>query len=135
MFEDTIFLYVEDDPNSRKVMNLLMKRAMQAKALFMFEDSHHFEERLEALTAVPDVVLLDIQVEPLDGFEMISIIRQMPKFANAKVIALTASVMNEEVEKLRTAGFDGTISKPLCMTAFPTLVQRIAAGESVWHIA
>ena len=135
MLEDIVFLYVEDDPNSRKVMNLLMTKFLKVKALFLFEDSTDFENRLRDLDPIPEIILLDIQVYPLDGFDMLKIIRQTPKLQQSKVIALTASVMNEEVERLRTAGFDGTISKPLSMSNFPTLIHRIANGESVWYIA
>lgn len=72
-------------------------------------------------------------MEPTNGFEMIHLIRQMPEYQDKPVIALTASVMSEEVEQLRAAGFNGTISKPLPMSEFPALLQRIARGESVWY--
>ena len=135
MLDDRVFLYVEDDPHSRTVMRLLLTKSLHVKKLTIFEDSQNFEVRINELEHVPDVILLDIQVPPLDGFEMIKIIRQAPKFESTKVIALTASVMNEEVEKLRAAGFDGTISKPLRMVAFPDQIRRIVKGESVWSIA
>lgn len=132
--ENTSFLYVEDDPNSRQVMELLLTKAMNVGNLIIFKDSIDFESRLQALKIIPNIVLLDIHVEPYDGFEMLAVIREMPEFKNAKVIALTASVMNEEVEMIRAKGFDGTISKPLSIATFPELIHRIVAGESVWYI-
>ncbi|MCB0034498.1 MAG: response regulator [Anaerolineales bacterium] len=134
MLNTLSFLYVEDDPNSRKVMDLIMNKAMQVKSLVIFEDSKDFQTRLENLSPRPDIILLDIHVEPLDGFEMLKIIRQSANLHGVKVIALTASVMNEEIEKLRTEGFDGTVSKPLSLPILPGLFERIANGESVWHI-
>lgn len=134
LLENVSFLYVEDDPSSRQVMELLMTRAMTVKSLVIFEDSEDFITNLQALDTTPDIFLLDIHVEPYDGFEMLAMIRQIDELKNRKVIALTASVMNEEVEAMRSKGFDGTISKPLSMSDFPKLMQRIVAGESVWHI-
>ena len=134
MLENVSFLYVEDDLNNRQVMELILTRVTKVKSLVIFEDSVDFSTKLLALAPIPDVILLDIHVEPYDGFEMLSMIRQMDKFKDCKVIALTASVMNEEVEAMRSKGFDGTISKPLNMSEFPKLIQRIVAGESIWHI-
>lgn len=116
-------------------MKLLMTRAMHVKHLDIFEDSKNFSARLSDLTYNPDVILLDIHVRPYDGFDMLNMIRETPELKEAKVIALTASVMNEEVEAMRTRGFDGAIAKPLSMTSFPGLIRRIVAGEEVWHIA
>lgn len=135
MLENISFLYVEDDFNSRRVMDLVMSKAIKVKNLAMFADSHDFKAKLENLSPRPDIILLDIHVEPLDGFEMLKIIRETAGLNGVKVIALTASVMNEEVQKLRAAGFDGTISKPLSLPLLPHLFESIVKGESVWHIA
>ena len=128
------FLYVEDDPNSRQVMELLLTKVMSVGSLTIFADSKDFLSRLQSLVPVPDVILLDIHVMPYDGFEMLAMVRQVDSLRDSKVIALTASVMNEEVSEMREKGFDGTISKPLRMSEFPTLIERIVAGQSVWHI-
>jgi CheY-like chemotaxis protein len=134
MMENMTFLYVEDDPRSREVMNLLMTKVMKVKELVLFEDSTDFGIRIEGLAQNPDVILLDIHVKPHDGFAMLNMIRQEPALKHAKVIALTASVMNEEVEAMRARGFDGAIGKPLSISSFPGLIERIVSGEAVWHI-
>jgi CheY-like chemotaxis protein len=108
---------------------------MKVQNLFMFEESSNFVMRVKELPKQPDVILLDIHVTPYDGFTMLQLVREDADLKNAKVIALTASVMNEEVEALRARGFDGAISKPLSVSLFPGLIERIVAGESVWHIA
>ena len=133
MMEETTFLYVEDDARSREVMELIMTMAMGVKNLVMFENSTEFASRLAALSPMPNVILLDIHVKPYDGFEMLRMIREHPTLKNATVIALTASVMNEEVEMMRTRGFDGAIGKPLSMSLFPDLIKRVIEGQSVWH--
>ena len=104
MLPDPVFLYVEDEPLSRLVMDTLLIRAMGYKHLSIFEDSTGFMDRIKELPTTPDVIFLDIHMQPYNGFEMLSMLRQHPVYSNAQVIALTASVMNEEVRRLREAG-------------------------------
>lgn len=134
MFENVFFLYVEDDPRSRQVMNLIMTKAMGVQHLTIFEDSVDFEAHVKALHPAPSIILLDVHVQPYDGFAMLDMVRQIPQLKEAKVIALTASVMNEEVQRLRARGFDGAIAKPLSVAIFPGLMERVVAGEAVWHV-
>jgi CheY-like chemotaxis protein len=133
--QSPFILYVEDDPSNRKVMSLLMEKVMGIKSYAIFEDSDRFMERLAALPSVPDIVLLDIHLKPHDGFELLRMLRASTFYKSAKIIALTASVMNEEVEKLRSSGFNGAISKPINLSTFPELIKHVINGESVWSIS
>jgi two-component system cell cycle response regulator DivK len=135
MFDQYTYLYVEDDLLSQEIMQLILVHGMGVKKLTVFADSSDFMERVSALDHTPHIILLDIHIRPLDGFEMLQLLRANPAFSGVKVIALTASVMNEEVERLRRSGFDGAVAKPLSIVTFPTLMQRVIAGEAVWHIA
>jgi CheY-like chemotaxis protein len=130
------FLYVEDDPFSREVLRMILTVAagVPQNNLAMFEDSTDFMARLKALSIKPDVILLDIHMKPDDGFSLLRQLRADPEFSAARVVALTASVMNEEIKQLRHSGFNGAISKPLGVATFPDLLARIARGEPVWYI-
>lgn len=125
-------VYVEDDTHSREVMYILLVELMGLSDVTFLEDSTDFLQRIEK--SVPDIILLDIHVYPLNGFQMLSMLRQHPRFRHTRVVALTASVMNEEVHQLKTAGFDGVIAKPIDMDQFPILLERILNGENVWTI-
>lgn len=128
------YLYVEDDPLSREVMQMIMETALGIETLTIFDDSTNFMEHLRGLT-VPHMILLDIHMKPHSGFEVLDMIRQDPLYDNTTVIALTASVMNEEVAQLHARGFDDAIAKPLSIQAFPNLLHEILQGATVWHIA
>jgi CheY-like chemotaxis protein len=78
--------------------------------------------------------LLDIHVAPFNGFQMLQMIREDSVYGDTKVVALTASVMNEEVERLRQSGFDGAIGKPIALSSFPVMIERIMNGESIWQV-
>ncbi|MBI5929598.1 MAG: response regulator [Chloroflexi bacterium] len=132
---DPAILYVEDDLLSREIMITLVVEILGIQRLILLEDSNYFEERLASLPYRPDVFLLDIHVLPLDGFQMLELIRHHTDYQDAKVVALTASVMSDEVRKLRTAGFDGVIAKPISQSIFPDLLSRVLQGEQVWHIS
>lgn len=135
MYNDYHYLYVEDDPLSREVMTMIMENAMGVEKLTVYADSENFESRVTALSQKPDIVLLDIHVKPFDGFEMLQILREKLGFEDVKIVALTASVMNEEVNRLKSSGFNGAIAKPLNLKTFPDLIAKIINGETVWHVA
>ena len=134
MFDQYAYLYVEDDLLGQEVMQMIMTCSMGIEDLVVFSNSVDFMKRVLDLKRRPEIILLDIHVLPLNGFEMLALLRSEPEFAHAKVIALTASVMNEEVEKLRVSGFDGAIAKPLNLHSFPELMRQIIAGKDVWHV-
>ena len=127
-------LCVEDDFSNRLVMKLLVEKTLNVKRYAIFEDSANFLSRVRDLPKRPDIILLDIHVSPLNGFQMLQEIRGDSVYFNTKVVALTASVMNEEVERLRKSGFDGAIGKPISLSTFPITIERIMNGESIWQL-
>ncbi len=127
-------LYVDDDELSLLVMNLLLVEQMGLPSLITFSNSADFLEHVEALPRKPDLILLDIHVKPLSGFEMLKLLRKN-RFADTLIIALTASVMSEEVTHLKAAGFDGVIAKPINLETFPDLWEQLLSGEAVWTVA
>ncbi|MBZ0294916.1 MAG: response regulator [Anaerolineae bacterium] len=131
---EPFFLYVENDELSREVMKALLTRGLGYHELTMFETSAHFEDHLKGLRNKPDVIFLDIHMEPIDGFEMLNMLRRSEDYCTVPVIALTASVMNEEIRHLREAGFDGVIAKPINYDTFSGALNRILSGEQVWKI-
>ncbi|MDZ4764110.1 MAG: response regulator [Chloroflexota bacterium] len=129
------YVYVEDDIKSREVMQLMMNRVIKHCTLTIFPDGIDFLDRLKALTTPPTLILLDIHMQPFDGFALLNLLRTDPAYRTTPVVALTASVMNEEVEKLRESGFNGVIGKPVSPHSFPNLLTQILDGESVWNVA
>ena len=129
----TTFVYLEDDMLSRQVMEMILTRQLGYSDVTMLEDSTDFEMKIGALPYVPDVVFVDIHMRPHDGFEVLKRLRSNTSYSDSKIVALTASVMNEEVKLLRDAGFDGVIGKPVDRSVFPDLLERILQGEKVWR--
>jgi CheY-like chemotaxis protein len=134
MIDIGCLLCVEDDSSNRLVMKLLVEKTLHVGYYAIFEDSVDFLSRVRNLPVRPDIILLDIHVPPFNGFQMLQMIREDPVYFDTKVVALTASVMNEEVERLRKSGFDGAIGKPIPLSAFPVVIERILNGESIWQV-
>lgn len=134
MNKDVNILYVEDEVMSRQVMRLMLVNEMEMSNVTIFEDSTDFMNRVSALDSQPELILLDIHMTPYTGFEMLEMLRAQDEFAETPIIALTASVMNEEIAKLKSAGFDGCISKPINMDEFPTQLELIMQGQKLWRI-
>jgi CheY-like chemotaxis protein len=80
------------------------------------------------------VIFLDIHMTPYDGFTVLKMLRSHERYRQAKIVAVTASVMNEEVELLKAAGFDGALAKPIDPEFCPEFIKRIISGERVWHV-
>ena len=129
-----VLVYVEDDEASIIVMKAIVEKVMKLQTLHVLQSSSDFVEQVKQLGLMPDIFLFDIQMKPYDGFELLTMLRNDPAFNQSKVVALTASVMSEEVARLKRKGFDGAIAKPLDIEAFPELIAKIMRGESVWYI-
>jgi CheY-like chemotaxis protein len=133
MTQAPVFLYVEDDPDSRDVMRLLLRELGYAH-ISIFEDSTNLMERLGKLDPKPTIIFLDIHMKPDDGFTMLKQLRAHKEYENTRIVALTASVMNEEIVTLKNSRFNGVIAKPIDPETFPKLLDAILKGEEVWKI-
>jgi two-component system, cell cycle response regulator DivK len=106
-------LVAEDNAANRE----LLREALGAKGHAVTE-ALDGEEVLAMLdTSLPDVVLLDIQMPRLDGYQVIQRIRGNRGWQGLKVIALTAFAMRGEEQRALSAGFDGYLSKPVSLAA------------------
>jgi CheY-like chemotaxis protein len=84
---------------------------------------------LEAIDqGAPELVLMDIQLPGKDGFTLLQEIRNSPG-PKVRVVALTAHAMTGDRERALDAGFDGYITKPIDIRAFPEQIQRALVGE------
>ena len=130
-----VILYVEDDMLSREVMRLLLQKELGYTELTIIDDNTDFMDKVRALGRVPDVIFLDIQMRPYDGYQMLEMLRADEAYRDCQIIAMTASVMATDVEALKKAGFSGLIGKPIMRQAFPDQLEQILAGKAVWFVS
>jgi two-component system cell cycle response regulator len=116
------FLVVEDEPASRELLRLLLVSAGH-KVQWA---SDGMEGYLLALTSPPDIVLCDLQMPVVDGFELLHRLRADPFLRERIVIAVTALSMPGDIERLLNAGFDGYVTKPISPETFVAYVEELA---------
>jgi two-component system, cell cycle response regulator DivK len=78
----------------------------------------------------PDVILMDLSLPELDGWEAAREIKNDPEIAHIPLIALTAHTLPGDRKKAMEAGFDDYISKPINVPAFYEIVNAIFTGKT-----
>lgn len=119
-----IILYVEDEEILRKlVRHTFMCRDYQ---IVEAEDGAEAVEMAERLC--PDIILMDLQLPEISGYDAIIAIKQNPALENIPIIALTGFALEGEEEKAREAGCDHYITKPFDPLALVEIVDGYLAG-------
>lgn len=113
-------LYIEDNPDNR----MLVRRVLEAEGYQVVEAEDGLEG-IECLkSTIPDLVLMDINLPEMSGYEVTARLKQMPSTALVPVIAMTANVMKGDREKTLNAGCDGYISKPINIDTLPDEIAK-----------
>ena len=126
-------LVVEDDENNRLVISRLLRLAGVSDDRIFTACGDAFGYLSSGGTKV-DLVLLDLQLPGKDGYAVLGELRSDPGTRDLTVVALTANVMRQDVERCRAAGFDGFIGKPIDGRRFRETFARILDGEGVWTV-
>ena|SRR5687768_3188596 len=113
-------LVVDDNPASRE----LLRSALESRY-----DVEEAPDGYAAISTVrdslPDLVLMDIQMPDMDGYETLRAMRAQADMARVPVIAITAFAMFEDRQKAFSAGFDGYLPKPINITALRMQVELL----------
>jgi two-component system, cell cycle response regulator DivK len=118
-------LYIEDNPENR----LLMHRVLTA-AGYVMEEAVDGNSGLQTATeSPPDLILIDINLPEIDGYEVASRLKQLPNLADVPIIAVTANVMKGDREKTLAAGCDGYIQKPIDIDLLPSQIESFLKKE------
>ncbi len=108
-------LIVEDNPVNRKLLLTVLKP--HGYRLLTAVDGE--EAVAVARQELPDLILMDLQLPKMNGYEATQRLKEMPATAKIRVVALTAHAMSEERNQAKQVGFDGYITKPIDTRAFP----------------
>lgn len=120
-------LYIEDNPGNR----MLVQRILLVEDYDVFEAEDGPTGIEIALREKPDLILMDMNLPDLDGYEMTRRIRAIPELAHIPIIAMTANVMQGDREKTLAAGCSGYIPKPIDVDELPNQVARFLKTKGV----
>jgi two-component system cell cycle response regulator DivK len=129
---EAVVLIAEDNPDNMFIAIELLRRAGVWYCNGRASGRQLFKV-IETQNRTIHLILLDIQIPHEDGYVILKQIRANDRLAGTRVVAFTANVMPEDVQRVRDAGFDGFIGKPIDHHRFPKQIERILAGESVWE--
>jgi len=116
-----LILIVEDNDKSRK----LVRDVLTFKRYEVIESETAEEGIRLALARCPSLILMDIRLPGIDGVEALRRLRAEGPTRGIPVMAMTASVMTEDRQKILEAGFDAYQSKPLNVTDFVAAVEQL----------
>lgn len=111
-------LAVDDIP-----LNLVLVQKMLSRFNFKMRTASGGQEALDAVaTERPDLILLDLMMPGIDGFEVIRRLRENPATSDIQIVILSALNSNEDVIKGFNAGANDFIMKPIIMEKLLTCV-------------
>ena len=101
-------LVVEDQEDNRQIL-----RDLLGNAGYELTEAENGEEAIAAVAKErPDLILMDIQLPVMDGYEATRRIRTNPDLNSVPIIAVTSYALAGDEDKARAAGCDGYVSKP-----------------------
>jgi two-component system cell cycle response regulator DivK len=120
----TLILIVEDNERNLK----LVRDVLQVKGYTTIEARTAEDGIKLAAERQPELILMDIQLPGMNGIDALRVLRADPSTAKIPVVAVTASVMQQDRKLITEAGFDGYIGKPIAIKEFLGAVRK-ALGE------
>ena len=120
----TILIVEDNEKNMKLVRDILQVKGYRTLEATTGEDGVRL-----AHEHAPHLILMDIQLPGINGIEALALLRKEPATAKIPVIAVTASVMQQDRKVIMEAGFDAYIGKPINLKEFLATVQK-ALGEA-----
>ncbi len=117
----TRILHIEDDPANR----LLVRKLLQSAGHEVIDAADGLEGVRLACAQRPDLVLVDLNIPGLDGFEVTLRLRGEPSLAGVPIVAITAE---GDRETSLAVGCDGFLQKPIDARSFSSVIQRYLKG-------
>ena len=128
VFEPSRILVVDDIEFNRN----LLRETLTRNGLEILEADNGQKALIFAEEYHPEVILMDIRMPVMDGYEATKQLRANPKTTDIPIIALTASVKKDEQSMLEDFGFDGYLLKPVNMHAlYEELFQYIKSEKTI----
>ena len=122
----SLILIVEDNEKNLK----LVRDVLQVKGYKTLEAGTAEEGLKIAREKMPALILMDIQLPGMSGIDALKALRAEPATAAIPVVAITASVMQQDRQQIMSAGFNGFIEKPINLRSFLDTVQRTMQAKT-----
>ncbi len=118
-------LYIEDDAESRE----MMADILNLHGFKFLGASRGLEGIRIATREKPDLILLDISLPDMDGYEVTTLIKSIKSLENIPIIALSVDTQDKARERILSAGCEGFISKPIDISEFLQSIEEYLGGR------
>jgi len=115
----TILIVEDNEKNMKLVRDILQHKGHATLEAATGEDGVRL-----ALEHRPDLILMDIQLPGIDGITALARIRADAALTAVPVVAVSASVMPDDQNKIVSSGFDAFLTKPISLKPFLAMVDR-----------
>ena len=122
-----LVLLVDDYADAREMYGYYLAR--QGYRVEEAADGH--EALAKALSLLPDIILMDLSLPGIDGWELARMLKQDERTTTIPIIALTAHALNGEEQRARGAGCDAFVTKPCLPQALATELARVLQRSAV----
>ena len=122
---DKKILYIEDDLFSRRLVRNILER----EGFAVVEADDGLSGIQAALDQKPELILMDLHIPGLDGYEAATKLKGTPGLSDTPIIALTAQAMAGDRERSLISGCDGYIAKPIQPETFVPHIRAFLEGE------
>lgn len=119
-------LYIEDTPASIELMEEVFKQYnVRHDHLYELISTHNAEIGVDiAITLHPDLIIMDINLPGMNGFQALKKLKQNNQTHQIPVIALSANALSEEISNGLNAGFTDYLTKPVCIEALMNTLDK-----------
>jgi len=118
-----LVLVVEDDDHIAQVLRFMLER--QGYRVLHLADGHAASEYVAASPEIPDLVLMDVMLPHLDGFEIVALARARADWAAVPILMLTAKNTERDTVRALDAGANDFVSKPFQPNELLARVRRL----------
>jgi two-component system cell cycle response regulator DivK len=119
-------LYIEDNIDNM----ILVKRVLEIEGYEVIQAETGQEGINQAVNNAPDIIITDINLPDIDGYEITNRLKQDQTTAHIPIVAMTANVMQKDRKNVIDAGCDGFISKPIDIDELPEQIESYLKGAS-----
>ncbi len=113
-------LIVDDNTDLNKVLQMSLTESYETISAVNGEDAVDL-----AVTEVPDLIIMDLMMNGMNGFEAIRLIRQVPKTRSIPVIAITAGLSNTVEEECTRIGCNDFLFKPFTASQLISSITKL----------
>jgi len=118
--EQIKILYVEDNPANLRLVQEMIKLQFGCDILCAKDATLGLAI---ARAEIPHIILMDINLPGMDGYEAYQLLQEDPQIAHIPVIAVTASAMSSEIRNIKGAGFFRCVTKPIDVPDFVDAIE------------